>query len=430
MSGSQSTGVDELRAFLDASPTPGHAVEAGAAILDAAGFTEVAADEAWERDGSRSYVRRDGSLIAWRVPEGASPGTPFRIVGAHTDSPGFRIKPQPESTAAGWRQLGVEVYGGPLLNSWLDRDLGVAGRVLVGSGSDSRVALVRDDRAVLRIPQLAIHLDRDIGERGLKLDRQRHLTPIWGVTADGARSFTNYVAELAGVEPSAVRAWDLAPFDLEPARVCGLDGELLASARLDDLFSAHAALRALEAAPASTGHVSVVALFDHEEVGSTSATGAGGQWLANVLERVGATLGADRSAHLRALAGSHGVSADMAHATHPNYAERHEPTHPIIVNAGPVVKINAQQRYATDLRSIAPFLDACATADVPTQRFVSNSSMPCGSTVGPMTAAGLGIPVVDVGVAQLAMHSVRELCGTTDHDLFVRALVHYLSPTA
>lgn len=430
MSGVPLVGIDDLRAFLDASPTPGHAVQAGVGILEAAGFTELHAGDAWAPGSSRAFVQRDGSLIAWQVAGGAAPETPVRIVGAHTDSPGFRIQPKPESTTAGWHQLGVEIYGGPLLNSWLDRDLGLAGRVLVGSGSDARFELVRDDRAVLRIPQLAIHLDREIGERGLQLDRQRHLTPIWGAGGTDPTSFTDYLGELVGVDPVSIRSWDLAPFDLEPARVCGLNGELLASARLDDLFSCHAALRALVASEPSGDHIAVVALSDHEEVGSTSATGAGGQWLGNVLERIGATLGADRTSHLRALAGSHGISADMAHATHPNYVERHEPTHPIAVNSGPVVKFNAQQRYATDIRSIGPFLDACEAVGVPVQRFVSHSSMPCGSTVGPMTAAGLGIPVVDVGVAQLAMHSVREVCGTADHDLFVRALVHYLSPAA
>lgn len=421
--------VAALQRFLDASPTPGHAVESAASMLSTAGFHEVDAAAAWRREERRAFVRRGGSLIAWQTAADMPSETPFRIIEAHTDSPGFRIKPHPEVRSSGWRQLGVEVYGGPLLNSWLDRDLGLAGTILVGEPGHTRSTLVRDDRAVLRIPQLAIHLDRDIGERGLQLDRQRHCTPIWGLDA-AAVSFHEYLADLAEIDPATIRAWDLMPFDLAPARVCGIAGELLASARLDDLFSCHAAITALLGAPETEQHVSVIALFDHEEVGSVSATGAAGSWLANVLERIGAAHDDDRPAHLRALAASHAISADMAHATHPNYAERHEPNHPIAVNAGPVLKVNAQARYATDLSSVGPFLDACEAAEVPLQRFVSHSSIPCGSTVGPVTAARLGIPVVDVGVAQLAMHSIRECCGTADHDYFVRALRHYLAPTA
>lgn len=372
-------------------------------------------------------VRSGGALIAWQAAPGTPPDAPYRIVGAHTDSPGFRIKPRPEHRSSGFSQLGVEVYGGPLLNSWLDRDLGLAGRVSVRVDGSSQVRLMRDDRAVLRIPQLAIHLDRDLNDRGLVLDRQRHLVPIWGLDeATGTPgALARYLGRHLDVDAAHVDWWDLAPFDLEPARIGGLDRSLLMSARLDDLVCSHAALAALTSASPVEHHVSVVALFDHEEVGSVSATGAGGDLLAQTLERLSAARGASRDDHLRSLAASHAISADMAHATHPNYPERHEPTHPVVLNGGPVLKVNAQQRYATDARSVGPFLEACTAAGVPVQRFVSNSAIPCGSTIGPISAARLGVPVVDVGIAQLAMHSIREVCGSADPDHFVRVLQHY-----
>jgi aspartyl aminopeptidase len=415
-----------LRAFLDASPTPWHAVESAAAALDRAGFVEEDFTGTFDRGPGRRYVRRHGSLVAWQVGGAAARRTPLRIAAAHTDSPGFRIKPHPESTVAGCVRLGVEVYGGPLLNSWLDRDLGLAGTVLVATGEALEVVGVVDRDAVLRIPQLAIHLDRTVNDTGLKLDRQQHLPLLWGLD-DGSTDFTEYVAALAGVSPTAVRGWELAPFDCTPARVVGRRGEFLASARLDDLLSCHAAVEALTAAEPTDELVAVVALVDHEEVGSISATGAGGRFLPQLVERISLGTGADRADFLAALASSHALSLDMAHATHPNHPERHDPSHPIALDAGPVVKHNAQQRYATSLAATAPFLRACDAVDVPVQDFVSHSEMPCGSTIGPALSAELGIPVVDVGVAQLAMHSVRELCGSSDSERLRRALTRYLS---
>ena len=428
MTGSNPTAPDTsaLRAFLDASPTPWHAVDAASRLLDAAGFVEADVAMGFDRTGPRRYVRRNGSLVAWQHGAGAAATTPFRIAAAHTDSPGFRIKPHPTSTVAGCVRLGVEVYGGPLLNSWLDRDLGVAGTVLVDIGGSLEMRPVIDRDAVVRIPQLAIHLDRTVNDTGLKLDRQQHLPLLWGLD-DTSTDFTDYLADLADVAPSSIRGFDLAPFDCTPARVVGRRGEFLASARLDDLLSCHAGIEALIAATPSDEVVAVVVLVDHEEVGSTSSTGAAGRFVPQLIERIGAGLGADRPSFLEALASSHAVSLDMAHATHPNHPERHDPSHPVALDGGPVIKHNAQQRYATSLASITPFLEACDDAAVPVQDFVSHSGMPCGSTIGPALSAELGIPVVDVGVPQLAMHSVRELCGSADPELLRRALTRYLS---
>lgn len=418
--------VEQLFRYLDASPTPYHAVAETSRRLVSSGFEELAADGAWPTSEGRHFVVRGGALIAWNRPEGLPPTSPFRIVGAHTDSPGFRIKPSPDTGSAGWRQLGVEVYGGPLLNSWLDRDLGLAGRVACRSDNGSRIELFRDDRAILRIPQLAIHLDRDINDKGLHLDRQRHLVPIWGIGSQSDDGFVDYLAATIDVDPSEVLWWDVAPFDVVGACRAGLDDDLVASARLDNQVSCHAATEAMRsAAPDSV--TAVVVLFDHEEIGSTSATGAAGTLLTSMLERIVHAAGGGRDEVLRSFASSHAISSDMAHATHPNYPERHEPDHPVLLNAGPVIKTNAQQRYATDTESVLPFLMACDSANVPVQRFVSHSSMACGSTIGPMTAAGSGIPVVDVGVAQLAMHSIREVCGAEDPGFLGLALHHFFS---
>lgn len=413
-----------LRAFLDASPTPWHAAESTRQILTDAGFVEVNLAESFPSASGSFFVRRGGSLIAWRSSRGVTSSPSVRIVAAHTDSPGFRIKPRPESSTAGCVRLGVEVYGGPLLNSWLDRELGLAGTVLVGNGRDLEVRPVIDRRAVLRIPQLAIHLDRGVNETGLKLDKQQHIQLIWRVGGDSTHTFAEEVARLADVAPTAVRAWDLAPFDLTPAAVCGPDDELLASARLDDLLSCHAALEAFIGATEAGSTIPVLVLVDHEEVGSTTANGANSQFVSRVIRRITADVG---WTHSGVADSAHAISLDMAHATHPNYPERHDPLHTIALDGGPVIKHNAQQRYATSVESMAPFLAACDEAHVPVQDFVSHSEMPCGSTIGPALASGLGIPVVDVGVPQLAMHSAREVCGSQTHAQLTRALTAYLS---
>lgn len=406
--------ADALCRFIDDSPSPYHAVATSAALLDEAGFVEVHLDRPLPSGAGARYVRRGGSLIAWRQHEGSVRG--FRIVGAHTDSPNLRIKPRPDRVSAHVRQLGVEVYGGVLLNSWLDRDLGLSGRVSVRGAGGPEVRLLRIDEPLLRVPQLAIHLDRDIVSDGLKLNAQQHLPPIWDLDTDrgAGTAFTDLVAEHLDVSPDDILAWDVMAHDLTPSRRTGIDGVFVSAPRLDNLCSSFAGLRGLLATPEDSPSVPVVCLYDHEEVGSTSATGADSALLASVLERIALAGDADRDGFHAALAGSFCVSADMAHATHPNYADRHEPDHHVTMNEGPVVKVNANQRYASDAESVGWLLQACDDAGVPTQRFVTRTDLPCGSTIGPVTAARLGIPTVDVGVAQLAMHSARELCGADD----------------
>jgi aspartyl aminopeptidase len=418
--------TDDLMTFLTASPSPYHAVACAAERLEKAGFRQVSETDAWEGSAGGKYVLRGGAIVAWYVPEGAAPHTPYRIVGAHTDSPNLRVKPMPDAGAHGWRQVAVEIYGGPLMNSWLDRDLGLAGRLTLRDGS---TRLVNVDRPLLRVPQLAIHLDRAVSSEGLKLDKQRHLQPVWGL-GDNVREgdLIAFLEEEAGIGAGEVTGWDLMTHSVEPPSYLGRDQELVAGPRMDNLLSVHAATAALTAV-AATGDlpfIPVVAAFDHEENGSQSDTGADGPLLGDVLERSVFARGGAYEDRARAFAGTVCLSSDTGHAVHPNYAERHDPTHHPRVNGGPLLKVNVNNRYATDGSGRAIFAAACEKAGVPFQSFVSNNSMPCGTTIGPITAARHGIRTVDIGVAILSMHSVRELCGDKDPYLLANALTAFL----
>ncbi|MFD9463557.1 M18 family aminopeptidase [Streptomyces sp. NPDC060027] len=418
--------TDDLMSFLAASPTPYHAVATAAERLEKAGFRQVAETDAWEGTSGGKYVLRGGAIVAWYVPEGAEPHTPFRIVGAHTDSPNLRVKPLPDTGAHGWRQVAVEIYGGPLLNSWLDRDLGLAGRLSLRDGS---TRLVNIDRALLRVPQLAVHLDRSVSTDGLKLDKQRHLQPIWGLGDPREGDLISFLEEESGLPAGEVTGWDLMTHSIERPAYLGRDKELLAGPRMDNLLSVHAATAALAAvasADAGLSYIPVLAAFDHEENGSQSDTGADGPLLGSVLERSVFARGGSYEDRARAFAGSVCLSSDTGHAVHPNYAERHDPTHHPRANGGPILKVNVNNRYATDGSGRAVFAAACEKAGVPFQNFVSNNSMPCGTTIGPITAARHGIKTVDIGVAILSMHSARELCGADDPFLLTNALVAFL----
>ena len=408
--------------FIDASPSPFHVCANVASRLLSAGYTELDESEKWPRAG-KFFIVRGGSLVAWNSGNDAG-GRPFRIIGGHTDSPNLRVKQHPDREVAGWQVVALEPYGGAWLNSWLDRDLGVSGRLSVRDGSGISHRLVRVDNPVLRVPQLAIHLAED--RKSLALDPQRHVNAVWGAGGT-ARSFLGYIAEWAGVDPADVLGADLMTHDLAPSRVAGVDGQFVSAPRLDNQASCYAGLEAfLDAAP--TQFLPVLALFDHEEVGSTSAQGADSELLLVTLERIELAGGGGRADFLRRLPGSMVASADMAHATHPNYPERHEPGHLIAINGGPVLKVHPNLRYATDGRTGAAFALACRQAGVPLQRYEHRADLPCGSTIGPMTAARTGIATVDVGAPQLAMHSARELMGANDVPAYAAALRAFLSP--
>jgi aspartyl aminopeptidase len=422
-----SSDVKDLLAFLTLSPTPFHAVAQAITRLEAAGFVPIVENESWvglaDRGPGRYYVTRgESALLAFVVPEGR-PLDGFRIVGAHTDSPNLRLKPRPEYVKEGYVQLGVEVYGGALLNSWLDRDLGVAGRVFVESEGAVRSRLVRIDRPILRVPQLAIHLDRDISDKGLL--RQEHMPPVLALKGDEANEVTSLVAKELGIDASSIVGTELMLFDVVAPVVGGAREEFLFSARLDNLAMSHASITALvRAAPAAENGRSIplVALFDHEEIGSQSSRGAESAFLPRVMERVVRATGAGADEVHRVIASSLCVSADMAHAVHPNYSERHEARHKPVLNGGPVIKVNAQQRYATSGETAVMFERLCKIADVPFQHYAHRTDLPCGSTIGPITSTLLGIPTVDVGNPMLSMHSIREMAGTKDPERMTRVM--------
>jgi aspartyl aminopeptidase len=413
--------------FIDASPSPFHVCATVAERLRDAGYTELAETDRWsDAAAGRFFTIRSGSLIAWHSGASLNPTPmPFRIVGAHTDSPNLRVKQHPDRSEAMWRVVRLQPYGGAWLNSWLDRDLGLSGRISLRT-RDGQVEhrLVRFDEPLLRVPQLAIHLAED--RNTVSLNPQRHLDAVFG--AEGpARPFLAYVAEWVTVAPADLLSAELMTHDLTPSRLIGVDRDLISAPRLDNQASCYAGLEALLAVEAS-GYLPVLALFDHEEVGSVSDHGAQSDLLRTTLERIVLAAGGDREDFLRLTTASMLASADMAHATHPNYPERHEPGHPIHVNGGPVLKVQPNLRYATDGRTAAAFELACRQAGVPLQRYEHRADLPCGSTIGPMTAARTGIPTVDVGAPQLAMHSARELMGAADVGSYAAALAAFLAP--
>ena len=409
--------ADDLADFVAASPSSYHAAEEVARRLEEVGFVRLDEEQAWPTQaGGRFVVVRDGATIAWAVPTDASPTTPSHIFGAHTDSPGFKLKPKPTTGARGWLQAGVEVYGGPLLNSWLDRELRLAGRLAL---ADGRVVLA-DTGPLLRLPQLAIHLDRE-ANTGLALDKQFQTQPVWGLGDPSEEDLLGELAASASVDAASIRGFDAVVADSARGAVFGKNDAFFASGRLDDLASVHAgvvALGALASDALSSGAIPVLAAFDHEELGSESRSGAAGPFLEDVLVRVYAGLGADSSEQRRAFAASWCLSSDVGHSVHPNYAHKHDPVVQPLLGSGPILKVNANQRYATDAVGAAAWAAWCETAGIASQEFVSNNAVPCGSTIGPITATRLGIRTVDVGIPILSMHSARELAGVSDlHDL-------------
>ncbi|MFW5739259.1 MAG: M18 family aminopeptidase [Myxococcota bacterium] len=426
----------DLLAFIDHAPTAFHATEQTAARLASAGFEELREQDAWRLSpGDRRYVLRNGSsIVAFVVGASAPESAGFIMAGAHTDSPVLKLKPCAGYEKHGYRQLGVETYGGLLLSTWLDRDLGLAGRVVAeGPGDHVASHLVHIDRPIARIPNIAIHLNREVNTKGLVLDQQKHLPPILGMAEgrDEQQALLELLStELAkqGVEagPETIVDFDLALVDVQPGSLGGVHEEFLWAPRIDNLASCHAALTALIESAASqpaTAATRCLALWDNEECGSRSMQGAQGPFLRQVLGRVvQARSPKALQAVDRAFASSFLVSVDMAHALHPNYADRHEPEHRPMLGKGPVIKHNANQAYASDAISASRFARACRAIGCTPQRFVVRSDMPCGSTIGPITAALTGIKTVDVGNPMLSMHSIRETAAVADHAVMIGAL--------
>jgi aspartyl aminopeptidase len=410
----------DLCAFVDASPTPFHVCATAGAELDAAGYLRLSESEEWPTEPGRFYVVRGGSLVAWSTESSSAPTDAFRVVGGHTDSPNLRVKQHHDLSSEGLGIVALEPYGGPWLNSWLDRDLGIAGRLSMRSGE---AVLVHVKEPVLRVPQLAIHLSAE--RKSVEVDPQRHLNAIW---SQQPGNFLGWLADHEGLDRDDIVGFDLMTHDSAPSARIGARSELVSAPRLDNQATCFAGLKALLAAPAVPDIRPVLALFDHEEVGSMSERGAQSDLLATTLERIVLAAGGTREDLHRAVAASVSASGDMGHATHPNHADRHEPLHHITLGGGPMLKLNVNLRYATDAVGAAIFASACEQANVPLQRFENRADLPCGSTIGPLSAARTGMLTVDVGAPTLAMHSVREMMSGSDIDTYARALQAFFAP--
>ncbi|MBT5869527.1 MAG: M18 family aminopeptidase [Nitrospinaceae bacterium] len=417
--------AQNLLDFINRSQTPFHAVHEMKCFLSAKGFTEINEASAWNLTSNGKYflTRNDSSLIAFIV--GSKPDAGFKIIGAHTDSPNLRLKPHAGYVKSGYMQLGVEVYGGVLLSTWTDRDLSLAGRVILSGKKKPISKLIRFEQPLLRIPQLAIHLNRDVNKKGLVLNAQNHLPPIFSLQkkATPDEVLKKMVAKELQCKQADILGLELSLYDTQPGTLAGPEEEFIFSGRLDNLASCHSAMHALAESKKNDPTTRVIAFYDHEEIGSETAQGAGSPFLKDVLERI--ALNENREGFLRALAKSFFISADMAHAIHPNYSDQHDARHMPLINSGPVIKSNANQRYATDAMSSAWFELLCQKAGVAVQKFVVRSDLGCGSTIGPITAANLGIRTVDVGNPMLSMHSIREMAGAKDHASMILAFKEF-----
>lgn len=413
----------EYAEFLRESPTSFHAAAQIASQLEEAGFSRQDPAEEWDASEGGHYLVSGGAVMAWRVPQGAGPLSSFAIVGAHTDSPTFRLKPSPDSNAYGFAQVNVEPYGGIVPNSWLNREMGIAGRLVLLDGSE---VLVRTD-AIMVIPQLAPHLDRGSVEK-LVLDRQKHLHPVWALPpersgAQEAPQILATVAAYAKVQPEQIAGFDLFAYDAQGPQI--VQNTFIASGRQDNLSSVFAGLTAL--LNVESAAIQVFAAFDHEEVGSQTATGAQGPLLEMTLRRIAGALGASEEQYYQMIARSTCISADAGHSINPNYAEYHDPDQYPVAGRGPIIKINANQRYCTDAAGQALWLRSAYAMGEDTQEFVSNNAVSCGTTIGPLTATRLGIQTVDVGIPLLSMHSARELAAISDCYGLSRVLMGYWS---
>lgn len=407
--------ADDFCEFVDNSPSPFHVCRTTAERLRENGFRELAETDSWPDKRGNYFVRRSGSLVAWSTGS-AGPADGFRLIGAHTDSPNLRLKQHHDMNPAGQGVLALEPYGGALTDTWLDRDLGISGRVVTRDGAEH---LVLTDEPVARIPHLAIHLDRE--NAGAAPDRQQHLNALWTLSS---HEFLPWLAGRSGLSSEQIAGFDLMTHPIEPAARAGGEQELLAASRLDNQVTCFAGLHALLHADSDTRVMLV--MFDHEEIGSTSERGANSDFLLTAIERIVLAAGGGREDVHKAIAASVCVSGDMAHATHPNYPGKHEPLHWISLGGGPVLKVNQNLRYASEPRGTAIFAAACEDAGVPLQRYVHRADLPCGSTIGPMSAARTGIATVDVGAPQLAMHSARETMAVDDIESYMSALTAFL----
>jgi len=416
--------IDSLFEFIDKSPTPFHAVQSTIDTLKKKGAVQIHEQNNWTlKNNSIYFVTRNASSIAvFKTPQNLKKSFYYHIIAAHTDSPCLKLKPKPLAGKANYNQWGVEVYGGVLYNSWLDRDLGVSGRISFKTTSGVQSKSISLITKKLRIPQLAIHLDRKVNEDGLKLNPQNHLNPILSITKQSSKILKANLfksVSLKGLHNKDILAFDLFLHDTLASSYGGLGDEFIYAPRLDNLAMCHAALNAFIAVKKTTS-IPVIFFFDNEEVGSESSHGAGSSFLPSVLERIQLAIGHSRESFMASLQKSFLISADMAHALHPNYSDRHDGDHMPLIGGGPVIKSNTKLRYATNSETSARFIELCQKVKVPYQEFVNRSDLACGTTIGPIVSSLSGIPTVDVGSPQLSMHSAREMAGSEDHGMMIK----------
>lgn len=407
--------------FIYESPTAFHAIETSEELLKVNGFKKLEATEKWniEKGGKYYTTKNSSAIVAFTVNTDDLTKDGFRMIGSHSDSPSFRVKPNPEmEVEKTYLKLNTECYGGPILNTWLDRPLAIAGRVILKGDNILKPVetLVNINRPVCIIPNLAIHMNRSINE-GVALNKQKDMLPFVGLlneTLEKDNFLLNTVANELGRKSEEILDFDLFLYEYEKGSLIGVNEELISSGRLDNLAMAHASLHALINAEAKSG-VNMTVVFDNEEVGSSTKQGADSNMLINILERISLCLGQDREDFLRSLYSSFIISADLAHAVHPNVTEKHDPTNRPVMGRGPVIKINANQAYTSDSYSISIYKTICKEAGVNYQEFVNRSDERGGSTIGPISSTHIDIPSVDVGSPILAMHSIRELGCVEDH---------------
>ncbi len=428
--------TNKLLNFIDNSPSPWHACSKIAEGLKQANYTQLQEHDKWSLKAGNGYyvIRDDSSLIAFFVGNKPLQESGFRCVGAHVDSPSLRVKPNPIENKGGITRIGVETYGGAILATFTDRDLSLAGRVVYRDKSNwlgSSSKLVDFKVPLVRIPNLAIHMNREVNEKGLKLDKQNELPLILGNVSSNLPEQDNFKQMLSTetkIEVNNIISWELSVYDTQKATLYGANKEFFASKQIDNLASCHAAVSALIAKKSTPASTNVCAFFDHEEVGSNSTKGADSSFIGDILERIATSMKCHGEDYKRALAQSFIISADMSHAYHPSFAQFYDENHKIMVNEGPAIKINANQRYTSNAITEAFFIQLCEKAGVPYQKYVHRSNLPCGSTIGPMVAAQLGIKSVDIGNAMWSMHSIRESAGVIDHNYIISVMEEFFFP--
>ena len=416
--------TQNLLNFIDSSSTSFHVVDNLKKDLALKNYIELQENENWSLQKNSKYfvTRADGSIIIFNTPKNWTKEYTYKIIGAHTDSPCLKIKNNPISTKEGYQLLNIEVYGGVLLNSWFDRDLNFGGRIIIENEAGNLEQKIVSITKKLRIPRLAIHLDREVNKLGFKPNPQEHMFPVIGLSNN--LSFDDWIKQETGIT-GTILSWDLFLFDTEKSSFGGINNEFIYAPRLDNLASVHASFEALLQTVNSDNEVQMTVYFQHEEIGSESQNGANSNFLEATLKRIHSFISSEEENYFQVIARSFFISADMAHAVHPSYSTKHDPNHKPQIGYGPVIKSNANMRYATDAFSIAKFKQWCKKANVPFQDFCSRNDIGCGSTIGPMTAAKIGIPTIDIGNPMLSMHSIREMCGTKDHDLIIKVFTEF-----